>query len=384
MATRNPADAGAPKTRILDTPGGALLAVPDGGAGPGLILLYPADTLSDAFQARCGLFAEEGYVVLAPQDSTAPDVGQLVETLRAQPEHDGKVAALGYGYGAHLAHRAALDGLLDGAVMFDPPETDPVPAAPPCTLVFQFALGGDSALARVHDEIRDGYLGAENVAVHAYPTAAPGFTFPGDAAYDKPASRIAHTRTLELLRRELGPRYDLVAIFQEHLKYEFETRDADATMGTMVGDPYVNHVPTLTGGVGHDMLKRFYKHHFIPQNSADRKSVHVSYTVGVDRLVIETVSSFTHAQEIDHMFPGIPPTGKFVEIPIVILVNFRGGKVCHEHIYWDQASALAQLGVLDPTGLPISGAEQAHKLLDEELPSNQLMGNWKSSEGKPL
>lgn len=365
--------------------GSAFVSVPECGSGPGLIVLSDGPSLDDAMRARCVLFAEEGYVVLAPEIVDDADTGQTVEALRSLPEYTGKVAAIGYGAGARLAHRAALDGLIDGAVLFDLPDVDTIAdETPPCPLTFQFALGGDGALAAVHDRVRDAYRSAENVTVHAYPLAAPGFTIPGHPAYDKPASRIAHTRTLELLRRELGPRYDLVAIFQEHLKYEFETRDADATMATMVGDPYVNHVPTLTGGVGHDMLKRFYKYHFIPQNSADRKSVHVSYTVGVDRLVIETVSSFTHAQEIDHMFPGVPPTGKYVEIPIVILVNFRGNKVCHEHIYWDQASALAQLGVIDPTGLPISGPEQARKLLDEEMPSNELMDNWKSSEGKPL
>ena len=370
------------RTVDLEGSGPAELVVPESGTGPGLVIAHGARGSDDGFRARCGLFAEEGYVVLAPETPADADPATLVEVLRAQPEQVGKVAILGYGDGARLAHRAALDGLVAGAVLFDLPEA-PSARPAPCPLTFQFALG-DGALSDVSEQTRAAYAENDAVAVYVYPTCAPGFTFPADPAYDKPASRIAHTRTLELLRRELGPRYDLVAIFQEHLKYEFETRDADATMATMVGDPYVNHVPTLTGGVGHDMLKRFYKYHFIPQNPADRASVHVSYTVGVDRLVIETVASFTHDEEIDYMFPGIPPTGRFIEIPIVILVNFRGGKVCHEHIYWDQGSALAQLGVLDPTGLPISGPEQAHKLLDEELPSNILMKKWKNSADKPI
>ena len=84
------------------------------------------------------------------------------------------------------------------------------------------------------------------------------------------------------------------------------------------------------------------------------------------------------------MLPGVAPTGKYVEIPLVAIVNFRGDKLYHEHIYWDQASVLVQIGVLDPAGLPVAGQETAKKLVDETLPSNELMANWASSEGKPI
>jgi carboxymethylenebutenolidase len=79
------------------------------------------------------------------------------------------------------------------------------------------------------------------------------------------------------------------------------------------------------------------------------------------------------------MLPGIPPTGKRVEIPLLAVIKFRGDKLYHEHIYWDQASVLVQIGVLDPKGLPVSGVEQGKKLLDELLPSNTLMAAWKST-----
>jgi carboxymethylenebutenolidase len=46
-----------------------------------------------------------------------------------------------------------------------------------------------------------------------------------------------------------------------HCRSKFDTRDGDATMATMVTTPYVNHIPTMTGGVGHNELKRFYKYH---------------------------------------------------------------------------------------------------------------------------
>ena len=177
---------------------------------------------------------------------------------------------------------------------------------------------------------------------------------------------------------------DLAALWDEHCRHEFETRDVSATMATMVEDPYVNHIPTMTGGVGQDQLKRFYKYHFIGANPDDTRLIPISRTVGANSLVDEMLFCFTHTREIDWMLPGIPPTGRSVEIPLVAIVQFRDGKLVCEHIYWDQASVLVQIGKLDPTGLPVAGAETAHKVLDRTLPSNRLMPKWASSEGKPL
>jgi carboxymethylenebutenolidase len=178
--------------------------------------------------------------------------------------------------------------------------------------------------------------------------------------------------------------HDVVALWEEHCRCEFETRDVDATMATMVAEPYVNHIPTMTGRVGHGQLKRFYKYHFIGANPPDMALHPISRTVGTDRVVDEMVLSFTHTTEIDWMLPGIPPTGRRVEVPLVAIVHFRDGKLAHEHIYWDQASVLVQIGVLDPAGLPVAGAETARKVLDKSVPSNALMPAWATSEGKPL
>ena len=81
------------------------------------------------------------------------------------------------------------------------------------------------------------------------------------------------------------PGHDLVALWETHCRHEFETRDVDATMATMVGEPYVNHVPTMTGGVGHDELKRFYRYHFIGENPPDTELRPISRTVGADQIV---------------------------------------------------------------------------------------------------
>jgi len=180
------------------------------------------------------------------------------------------------------------------------------------------------------------------------------------------------------------PDPDLVALWEAHCRYEFESRDVDATMATMTHDPYVNHVPTMTGGVGHDQLKRFYKYHFIGGNPPDTELIPVSRTVGADQIVDEMLFTFTHTSEIDWMLPGVAPTGKRVEVALIAIVRFVGDKVAHEHIYWDQASVLVQVGLLDPKGLPVTGAEGAAKVLDTTLPSNELMKRWASSSGRPI
>ncbi len=166
---------------------------------------------------------------------------------------------------------------------------------------------------------------------------------------------------------------DLVTLWEAHCRHEFETRDVDATMATMVAEPYVNHVPTMTGGVGHDALKRFYSNHFIGANPPDFSMIPVSRTVGMDRIVDEFVLRFTHTTQIHWMLPGVAPTGRPVEVPMIALVQFQGEKLVHEHIYWDQASVLVQIGLLNANGLPVVGAEQAHKVLDKTRPSNALM-----------
>jgi carboxymethylenebutenolidase len=180
------------------------------------------------------------------------------------------------------------------------------------------------------------------------------------------------------------PTHDLAALWEAHTRTEFETRDVDATMESMVAEPYVNHIPTMAGGVGHDELKRFYKYHFIGGNPPDTSLALISRTIGSDSLVDEVLFSFTHTSEIDWMLPGIAPTGRKVEIPLVAIVQFRDGKLAHEHIYWDQASVLVQIGHLDPAGLPVAGVATARKALDPTCPSNTLMPNWKTSEGKAL
>jgi carboxymethylenebutenolidase len=166
----------------------------------------------------------------------------------------------------------------------------------------------------------------------------------------------------------------LAELWDCHLACEFATRDTEATLATMAEDAYVNHIPVLTGGLGLAALRDFYSQRFIPRMPPDTTITPISRTVGADRVVDEMIFQFTHTLEIDWMLPGIAPTNRRVEVPLVAIVQFRDGRLAHEHIYWDQASVLVQIGLLDPAVLPVAGIESARKALDRSLPSNQLIG----------
>ena len=156
---------------------------------------------------------------------------------------------------------------------------------------------------------------------------------------------------------------EMVARWEEHIGHEFSTRDVPATIATMVEDAYVNHVPVMTGGRGKEALRAFYSKDFIPKMPPDTALIPVSRTVGEDQLVDEMIFSFTHTEEMPWMLPGVPPTNRAVKIPLVVIVKFRDGKLAHEHIYWDQASVLKQIGLLTDPSLPVFGVETAEKVI---------------------
>jgi carboxymethylenebutenolidase len=169
------------------------------------------------------------------------------------------------------------------------------------------------------------------------------------------------------------PEIDLGAVFDAHVAAEFTAPDLNATMATMTDAPVLTHVPVLTGGNGREQVRDFYGKYFIGHWPADTSMTHVSRTIGQDRLIDELVIRFTHDIEMPALLPGVKPTGKKVELPHVVVVGFAGGKVAYERIYWDQASLLVQIGLLDPTSLPVTGAEQARRVLDPTRPSNELI-----------
>lgn len=165
----------------------------------------------------------------------------------------------------------------------------------------------------------------------------------------------------------------LKEVWEEHMKGEFATKSVDDTMATMIEGGHINHVPTMTGGQGLKAIRDFYTRFFIPQMPPDTKTTPISRTIGDTQIVDEMIFEFTHTVPMDWMLPGIAPTGKRVEVALVAIIGFREGKVSHEHIYWDQASVLVQLGLLDASLLPVAGRESAAKVRDASLPSNQLI-----------
>ena len=161
----------------------------------------------------------------------------------------------------------------------------------------------------------------------------------------------------------------MASLFEQHVGAELEG-DLDTTMATMSDDPHVNHVPTMAGGVGLEGVRAFYRNHLIGKFfPTDMEMTSVSRTIGEDQVVDELFIRFTHTMEMDWLLPGVPPTGKVVEMAVAVIVGFQDGRISHEHIYWDQASVLVQVGLLDPAGLPVTGAESARKVLDPKLPA---------------
>ncbi|KAJ5567813.1 hypothetical protein N7535_007119 [Penicillium sp. DV-2018c] len=239
--------------------------------------------------------------------------------------------------------------------------------------------------------------------IHVYSEVpSPGFIIPGHRDFKISTAGVAHTRILGFIKKHLGgPFFDLEKIWDEHTFYEFEERSVEKTMATMVPEPYVNHVPTLTGGIGRARLSHFYLNHFIFNNPDDTALELISRTVGLDRIVDEFIFVFTHVKEMDWIIPGIPPTGRHVRVPFTSIVNIRGDRLFHEHIAWDQATVLVQLGLLPkylpfpyalPDGsvpaqgnrfeyrVPAAGVESATKLEDEHAVPSNLMFDYKVRE----
>ena len=164
----------------------------------------------------------------------------------------------------------------------------------------------------------------------------------------------------------------LVDVWEAHTAAEFERRDADLAISTMTEHPVLIHVPGGTGATGREALRRFYREIFIPQLPADIELRLLSRSVAQARLIDEFVLRFTHTVRMDWFAPGVAATGRRIELPHVAVIGFDNGRIASEHIYWDQASLLFQLGMLD-AHLPLLGADQADRLLNPDAPANRLI-----------
>ncbi len=387
------------------------VSLPASGKGPGLVIAQEIFGVNISMREVADYYAQEGYVVLVPdlfwrqepgvqlgytpedwqrafgfyqgfdEAKGVEDIQASLNALRAMTEVQGQPGVLGFCLGGKLAYLAACRTDASVSVSYYGVGIDKAlneAANIKNKLVLHIAEKDQFCPPEAQAAITGALAGHPHVEAYVYPGVDHAFARNGGDHFDKPAALMAHQRSMAAFKAAIGPNYNLSALWDKHCEYEFATRDVAATMSTMVEEPYVNHIPTMTGGVGHKLLAHFYQNHFVNSNPPDTSLVPISRTVGATQIVDEMLFCFTHTCEVPWMLPGIAPTGKRVEIPLIAIVKFRGDKLYHEHIYWDQASVLVQIGKLDPKGLPVAGVETAHKLLDETLPSNALMGaSWK-------
>ncbi len=386
------------------------LALPASGYGPGIVVLQEIFGVNSFMRSVADWYAAHGFVALCPdlfwrmergvvlteddrpkafklyQDldeaKAVEDSAAALEFLRKHSACSGRVGAVGFCLGGNLAYLLSVRFKPDCAVGYYGVSIEKTldEAKNLGNPLLLHIAGADQfcppeAQAQIHATLDANPL----VTIHDYPGLDHAFGRPGGEHYDAAGAELAHLRSLEFFVNHLAgagvasAQQSLSERWDEHVKYEFATRDTDHTLETMVVDSYVNHVPVMTGGVGHDELREFYSKRFIPQMPPDTAMTPVSRTIGVDRVVDEMVFEFTHTSKMDWMLPGVEPTGKHVKVALVVIVHFRDGKLAHEHIYWDQASVLAQLGLIDAGKLPVAGVESAEKVLNPKLASNELM-----------
>ncbi|KAH8904910.1 hypothetical protein BR93DRAFT_969748 [Coniochaeta sp. PMI_546] len=348
-----------------------------GGPGPGLLIVQDAAAKTSPLISPPTLdpeplqkWAEEGFCVARIE---VPEHHSLTEkelklAIHALEAHDNRVVGgigiIVYSQSAIPAIMEALDaekgylrlgvsGLLKGVVSY-----------------------GSLSLAQPHLCHLAGKgtkSASDNETIHWYPEArSASFVLPLHQDYLPAPAAVAHSRSLEFLKKQLdGPWFDLEAIWDEHTRLEFAERAVEETMNTMVEEPYVNHIPTMTGGIGRKNLTSFYAKHFIFSNPDDTELQLISRTVGIDRVVDEFIFSLTHDRVIDWLVPGIPPTGKKLRIPFTAVVNIRGDRLYHEHIAWDQLTVLFQLGLMPeylPFPYPVRGHPASGKKLEYRVP----------------
>ncbi|PYH99797.1 lea domain-containing protein [Aspergillus ellipticus CBS 707.79] len=369
-----------PTPQLQPLPGvSLLLPLSRRGTGPELIMLVP-DLGESVLAIEHGIpsplikWAEESYVVAAINASALKSPQQARELLlevtgllNASPTCDlkDKVGLVAYHtqpwslVGPVLNEIPIIKAVIVYGTM---EEHSNHPFRPKSTPTVQH-LAGKAA--------PNSFQRRKDLMQYTYPeTKDASFAVPFHPGFHYNAEAVSHTRNLTFLKENLGgPFFDLEQIWDKHTYYEFENRSVEHTMSTMVQEPYVNHVPTLTGGIGRKELTEFYRDHFIWKNPKDTTLELISRTIGIDRVVDEFIFKFRHDAEVDWLIPGIPPTHRDLEIPFMAVVNIRGDRLYHEHITWDQGSLLMQL-------VPVFGKETAAKLRDKNaVTSNGLFAN---------
>ncbi|KAL1847976.1 hypothetical protein VTK73DRAFT_10221 [Phialemonium thermophilum] len=385
-----------------------LLPLSRRGQGPGLIILVPGGeeqlTIADGVPSPLIKWAEEGYAVVEIQQRALEAVDaalkKAVESLSRcgkcdSDKYGGKIGLVSYDPSLWNQVAPALKESapsIVAAVSYGNADQEGNLAACPVPVLYQLA-------GKASTPGPDRRIHPDDKVVCYYPGMSSfKFATPFQPSFHYPTEALSHTRSLQHLKSRMGgPYFDLETIWDEHTYYEFADRSVEHTMSTMVQEPYVNHVTTLTGGVGRSALSEFYRDNFIFLNSLDTELELVSRSIGIDRVIDEFIFKFTHDRMIDWLLPGVPPTGLKAEIPFTAVVNIRGDRLYHEHIAWDQGTLLRQLGLLpeylpfvypqtssssssSSSGgqrveyrVPVAGIDTAKKLRDRSsVPSNDM------------
>ncbi|KAF9890676.1 hypothetical protein FE257_005542 [Aspergillus nanangensis] len=367
------------------------------GYGPGMIVVVPDDapqaiSIDDGVPAPALKWAEESYTVVEIRESAldrAGLLGRAIEELARYEQCTPKDVVGLVAYTEDLWSKVASSESIAKitAVAIYATASSATTIASKSIPMVQHLAGKVSSgtLQRTDHLFQHGYDAMESSS----------FALPNSDQFHYGTEAVSHTRNLTFLKKHMnGPYFDLEAIWDEHTYFEFDDRSVEHTMSTMVQEPYVNHIPTITGGIGCDRLTDFYRYHFIFNNPQDTKMELISRTVGIDRVVDEFIMTLTHDSEIDWLLPKVPPTGRRLEIPMAAVVNVRGDRLYHEHISWDQATVLVQLGVMPaylpfpyalPDGtrpapgkrfemrVPTAGVETVNKMRDKNsVASNEL------------
>ncbi|EXJ89904.1 carboxymethylenebutenolidase [Capronia epimyces CBS 606.96] len=389
------------------------------GYGPGLIIILPEETpayaqggvvCEDGVPPPLLKWAEEGFATVEIREAAFTRSGSVQSVLgravaalgaceRCREEGGIGVIVFDSSIWSKYLNRAVLDPKVKAVVVYGSRDTasastSAIETSVPCLQHLAGAGQGEAT----DKEPTPGRTDDHGSKIYTYPTAKSGrFALPRLQEFDGVNESISHTRNLGFLKKYIrGADFDIEAVWEEHTYFEFAARSVPKTMGTMVQEPYVNHIPTMTGGIGRERLTNFYRYHFIFNNPDDTELVTVSRTIGIDRICDEFIFKFTHDREIDWLIPGIPPTGRKVEVPFTSVVCVRGDRLYHEHIAWDQASVLVQLGLMPeylpfpyplPDGtrpgagkrfeyrVPTAGIETSLKMLDRNgVSSNSMLG----------
>ncbi|KAF5981658.1 carboxymethylenebutenolidase [Fusarium coicis] len=359
------------------------------GSGPGLIILVPETGTATSNTLRIDgcvpsplmKWAEEGYTVAEITEAGLANPGEALrlalKELEATKSTEPKNVVGVIAYSTQLWNQVAphVDSFpqISGAVIFgDIGDSD----------ASAIASSKVPQLHHLAGKTSNRLQRTKAVTAYNYPETTSylfGTPFSQDFSYN--LESVSHSRSLSFLKPLMnGPYFDLEVIWDEHTYWEFENRSVENTMSTM-----------MTGGIGREKLTAFYRDHFIFQNPPDTETYLISRSLGIDRVIDEFLFICTHHSQIDWLAPGIPPTGRKLEVPFTAVVNIRGDRLYHEHIGWDQGTVLAQLGLM-PSYLPyphpvpnsqgqekleyrvpVAGVETANKMRDKEaVESNEM------------